>query len=109
MTYLSLNSDIKDATCCSSRTAHCNCLVGFVRREGGVFRPAYSFFVDCTFEDFIWCYNMFVIQLIITDIFGCKYEISLLFHKQFRFIKMYNLHNVLDFPRRVADAYSEKY
>jgi hypothetical protein len=52
---------------------------------------------------------MFVIQRIITDIFGCKYEISLLFHKQFRFIKMYNLHNVLDFPRRVADAYSEKY
>jgi hypothetical protein len=109
VTYLSLNSDIKEATCCSSRTAHSDRLVGFVRREGGVFRPEYSFIVDCTFEDFIWCYSMLVIQLIITDIFGCKYEISLLFYKKICFIKMYNLHDVLDFPRRVADACSKIY
>jgi hypothetical protein len=80
----SLNSDIKDATC-SSLIAHCN-LVGFGEREGGVFRPAYSFIVDCTVEDFIWCYNMLANQLIITDIFGYIYEISLLFHKKILFI-----------------------
>lgn len=57
----------------------------------------------------IWCYSMFVIQLNITDIFGCKYEISLLFHKCFFFIEMYNLHNVLDFLKRVADVYRKKY
>jgi len=100
---MTLYSNIKHVSCCSGPTAYCFCGLGGVE-VGSVLIPAYLRFL-VSFQTFIRCYSMSVVQFSVIDSFFVNMEFLHLTNIMAFSVGMENLRVIFNFPKGLSILY----